>query len=207
MKNYNAKESARKRQRNPRTRDVSLTSPYRVHQIQRKVRLSSGDLDLTGALAVGKVYFFSLDEMPEYTECSALFDQYRVDSVTIELLSEANVNTTTPAGALFTLPHFYSCIDLTDVTPITSENEILAYSSCQLHQHGVMKRTLSPCFSTRVFDTALVDGFTTRRGWLESANPSIPHYGIKVYAPTRAVYANQPYKCYLTIKCSFRGVK
>lgn len=122
--------------------------------------------------------------MPNYTELTALYDQYRIDYVDMQFIfsnNQSSVNT--PATVL---PIMYLCKDYDD-TNSASVTDLQQYSTQQTWQLGNMTNG-NGVHHVKVkpnVDISLYQGLTTgyARGkpmLVDTGSPAVPHYGVKV---------------------------
>jgi len=138
---------------------------------------------------------FSLDQMPNYTEFTQLYDQYKIRKVKVEWVNQRSVNTDSytfsivdPTTGIVTggtstriFPEIWTVIDRDDTAPPTTLGEMLEYQSLRVTKGATRhKRILRPKFAVPVFRGALsADGYMPRSGWIDCSYPDVPHYGIK----------------------------
>jgi len=119
---------------------------------------------------------FTLAQLPNYTEFTNMFDQYRIKMVKLTYFpSVANT------GSIF------HAIDYDDSsTPtlaILEENDTLGINQ----SNQSWSRVIKPSVDIQVYPGVVGTGYETRQGvWLDSANGSIPHYGLKIFVAAPA---------------------
>lgn len=111
---------------------------------------------------------------------TALYDQYKIGFIKVEVCPRSNSYDGTTAGSI--LPRVVSAIDY-DSIPITdSLANIMQYQNVKLTPGQVThKRVLKPRFLNIVDSTT--PGLQTNRGWIDCANASVDHLGLKVIVP------------------------
>ena len=121
--------------------------------------------------------------MPNYTELTALYDQYRIDWVECEFYFSNNYSTVNvPERAL---PIVYLAKDYDDVASATVQ-ALQQYDSCQTWQTGHQQPRGKHVIRVRPnVDIGVYQGVTTgyARGkpmFIDTTYPSVPHYGIKL---------------------------
>ena len=121
--------------------------------------------------------------MPNYTELTALYDQYRIDWVECEFYFSQNYSTVNvPERAL---PIVYLAKDYDDSASATVQ-ALQQYDSCQAWQTGHQQPHGKHVIRVKPnVDIALYQGVTTgyARGkpmFIDTSSPSVPHYGIKL---------------------------
>ena len=116
------------------------------------------------------IFNFSLNDLPNYTEFTGLFDLYKIESIEIEWYPEYTVlsdgGVTSPADNV----QLNTAIDPAGQTP-TAVSDILQYRT--LHSTGISKqhkRTFVPAI--------LLDGIAPVSTYISTASPSTNWWGI-----------------------------
>lgn len=134
---------------------------------------ASATVDQLGALA------FALASVPDSTEFTALFDQYRIIQAIVKFIP-----TTT---GTFASP-LYSVIDYDDNNVPTSLDYLHEYATLQMTQAGAIhERVLTPRAALSAY-TGTFTGFGSApsRMWMDVASAGILYYGLKYYLPAIA---------------------
>lgn len=134
-----------------------------------------------GAMVVGDD--FRLDQLPNYTEFTALFDQYKIVRVKTRFSydrTEAAVNSS--LTTITPMPNLVIVNDFDDGQFMTDEQAYLQYESLKIHQlSSPFTHYCSPLPSAQVYQSTLATGYSTPNvaPWIDVGSPSVPHYGIK----------------------------
>lgn len=136
--------------------------------------------------AAGASTAFAVLALPNYTELTALYDQYRIDWVEMQIMfsnNQSSVNT--PAT---TLPILWLAKDYDD-TNNASITDIQQYATQQCWQVGNQRGDgkhvvrVKPNVDTVVYQSALVSGYGRGKPqFIDTSSPQVPHYGIKIAA-------------------------
>lgn len=156
-----------------------------VQMIKRKwVTEQSVNFDGTPA-DLTPVFTFALSDLPNYTEFTNLWDQYMLAAVKLAIVPRYNVVTQESAGDAATKVGdimIYSVIDYNDSSVLTSRNDALQYQSCKATPgRKVHKRYLKPKYLSQIYESAVTTGYSSKRGFLATTDPSVPHYAVKTY--------------------------
>ncbi len=145
----------------------------RPYTFSRSVNL--GVLQTSSSVAGTAAYTFSLSGLPDSSDISNLFDQYRILQVTV------SINPLT-AGSVSAL---YTAIDYDDSTLPTNLQSVLVYDTLQVsNSSSVTQRTFTPRVLSENYVSAVSSGYgTIARPWLDSASNGVVHYGLKVFIP------------------------
>lgn len=151
-------------------------------------------------------YSFQLSDLPSYTEMTALFDQYKIDEVSMHFISQAG-------GACgpysLSTPDLILAVDLDDNNVPTAVNDLLQYENCQIqHANRDKHLTLKPRFATAAYSGAFTS-YANNAGWIDCASPSVQHYGVKgcITQDSGAAGDRVAYNIYATYKISFRSIR
>lgn len=180
----------RRVRRRPRRTGLYLSrirSPYRqnvIHSFKRTFLLEN--FGVNDAL-FSKAYNFRLNQLPNYTEFTTLFDAYRIVGIKVNILfSRINVNS--GPGAQTAIPQgiVYDVVDYDGDTALTIP-EIYQYQN--LHIIGIQKlemytgkitRFFRPKVSVNAYAGGVTSGYTQKsRQWIDNANSTVQHYGWK----------------------------
>lgn len=205
-------------------RPMRLRQP--IHYFKRTLKISDVTASFnatTGtAVNIAGTYAFGLDAVPNYTEFTSLYDQYMIKGVRLSLVPSGNsYMTSTVSGAVgqYGFARINTAIDYDDSAPPASENELLQYmtnkTSPGWKPHS---RYFKPKvqFSVANDDAAGTVASAAPRGnvWLDCANPSIDHLGLKVWigapvnnAATGNVSTSITYSVYATYYLAFKNVR
>nr|WAE43196.1 MAG: capsid protein [Cressdnaviricota sp.] len=124
---------------------------------------------------------FNIAQLPNYTEFTQLFDQYRITQIKMTWTNQANTyqgNNTPTLSA----PSLMTCLDYDDGTALLQRNDFLQYETYKARPFiGTHSLYVKPKVATAVYVGALTTGYAQTYGnpWVDSANPSTPYYGCK----------------------------
>lgn len=129
----------------------------------------------TGTVPSGISYYFTLDSLPDYTDFTNLFDQYKIIQAKCIYTPNSDSDTLTVPNVI------YTCIDHDDdVAP--SLPDILQYQTMQTNEvTDTFVRVVNPCISLAAYSGAFTSYTSTYGMWLDCASASIRHYGLKAY--------------------------
>lgn len=179
----------RRRRRNPRgssTRDITTqTTNWNLRQgpVHKFVRLfNSGELSIA-ATDQGYATIFALSFIPNSSDFTNLFDQFRIDKVefTFEMdIADGVLNSTTKWPRVVVAPDFNN-----QSAPL-SENDILQYEQSKQYQFSTSDRrfsvTLRPMVAATMFRTGVTSAYAMQpSGWLDIATSDVPHYGLRYW--------------------------
>jgi len=171
-----------------------------------------GDVGGYGCMQFSLTCQFALSMVPNASEFVALFNEYRIDKV--ELKAQLGMGDSYGTGLSGSqLPTMYSVYDSNDSTALTDLPSTQQWANCQEHVLTSVtpyKRTLVCKPAMAVYVNTTTTGYaqpaSNKSVWMDTANPSIPHYGFKFWirgVPTTAaagfVIRFQP-KLYLSFR-------
>lgn len=170
-----------------------------VNKVHRYLRWSDKDTQFPGATGPVVInaspadqnlaYSFKLDNVVNPSDFVNLYDQYRINKVTIYLERQLNqtgtVTVNSPNNQRIRVVHDYN-----DNNVLTQEDDYLEYSNCKSYQiigNGSIKITLYPKINNIVENVGgSASAFTSMNSnkvWLNIAEDEVPHFGIKMFIP------------------------
>lgn len=149
-------------------------------------------------------YSFALSDLPNYTEFTNLFDEYRIVRVSMRFMrSRIQVNNT----ATITVPYFLSLVDKDDSAAPASYNEMLQHPDCRIKDCSRnLYLSFVPRFSMNIYN-GVTDAYGSRVGWIDCSNASVPHYGVKIGFGTSAAANQYSYIVWFKYKVLCRGLR
>lgn len=199
-----------------RTRGRRLTN--RVYSFRRTANLGQltafQDGNIT-SIGIQAGYSFQLDQVPQFTEFTQLYDQYKLSMVKLELRPTVTDMVGVPNQGFTAASGFYplrTVIDYDDAQAPPNEPFMFQYQNMRTTQPTrVHTRVVRPKFSTRAYATALSDGFRPSTGFIDCNQPSVPHYGLKVWMDPPPLVASTrstlTYNVYATYYLKFKNVR
>lgn len=132
-------------------------------------------------------FLFKLDSVTNSTELTAISDRYRIDKVWIRAFYTCGIinGASTPAQAsnvTFGAPFISYYVDYDDATPptIADLNERMGTRMAAFKPGRFIQMSVRPKFAVGIQDDdpAVVSAYP-RHGFIDCAQPDVPHYGIK----------------------------
>lgn len=145
-------------------------------------------------------YNFSLNDLPNYTEFTTLYDNYKLNGV--KIMFRPKVTQSVSTGSInnpdATVP-FYTCIDYNDSGALPTIDAIRDYKTCRVST--ILRPKARYIHKPKIVDSSS----SVRSAWLSTASADINWYGLKVSIPptTTATTFGVEAKYYL----SFKNVK
>ena len=109
-----------------------------VHYFKRKFTadLTLATQELTGETLNSVANSVALNQLPNYTDFTNLFDQYKIIGITMDLIYEGgNVQENDPPSGSIQLPTLYVCPDLDDEGALTF-SQMLEHGKTTVHSYG-----------------------------------------------------------------------
>lgn len=164
-----------------RQRESAITFPvYQpIYKFKRVTQDVSFDISCDGINpSLGSIQL-SLQQCPDYTDFTNLFDVYRIDKIHIKWNPEYTELTDASLLSNATNVYFNTAIDLSNLTAPLTVDEVLQYST--IRSTGITKehgRSWKP--------TVLMNGMPCYC-WNTCSSPSLPHYGLKFAIPPTGI--------------------
>lgn len=183
----------------PMVRDVQARTlrRHRIYPFHRAIDL--GIITPSVTLETFTSYTFTLGALPDSTEFTALFDQYRIMQVRMEFTPLF-----TDTSATVAYPPLYTAIDYDDANSVTGA-QINEYDSVMFTPTGTyFERTFNPRIALAAYSGAFTSFGQPKAGfWLDCASPSVVHYGLKTVMPVSGA-ANQVWSVRAHLMLEFR---
>lgn len=171
--------ASKRRSRTPmpaRVKTYSLQKSSNSFITNRTVLTDATLASTAGVTSVA--YYWTLDQLPGYTEYTSLFDQYRIKKVDV-LIQTKNPIGSGPFG--YSPVRIMGTPDFDDSTPASTESDIQQYQNLQVWRPNTDKKfTIIPRIAKAAYSGAFTSYSNDPAGWLDVASPSVRHYGLKV---------------------------
>jgi hypothetical protein len=160
----------------PMSRDTTFTT---IHTVRFPAWITSSTL-----VPVAVAQAFSLDQLDDFKAYTTIFDEYKIEGV--EAMISPLVDVAPIVGQSTGM--LASVVDTDDAVPLTTFAESGHYTNCITTTGNYSHlRSIRPKFSRALYSSALVTGYGSSVGWLDSSSPSVPHYGLKaIWSTTSA---------------------
>lgn len=141
----------------------------KVHYFKRNVQFSA--IEVTDTQSFGAMSF-NLQQLPNYTEFTSLFDVYRIVAIKVKFVPDFAYGSLNPITTNVLYGCFHTAIDRNDDTPVGSLDEILQYDT--------YKQCRLPQISSRYFKpmTTITDA-SFKKKWYDTQDSTEPYYGLK----------------------------
>lgn len=182
-----------------------------VHYFKRTVVQEGAIVVDPTADAVGVIRFF-LNELPNHTEFTSLYDQYMISGVNVKIVPRWNYVSNTTANVNWN-GQLYSCLDYDDAVLPANLNTILQYQNVHMTRlTSVHKRFIKPKFNMLGANTggvAPVAPIITRpvRGFIDCTWDETQHNCIKFCIPQFATGVDIPVVKFDVIKTYYLKMK
>lgn len=219
MARYKRRMANKRRWKKARTSKRTNKIRRQVHLFKRSYYAADVKTAITAAgiaQPASLVQAFTLNQLPNFTEFTNLYDQYKITGVKIKLtpaLSEGInsplFNTTSSLG----FSPVNSVVDYDDFTALTSESQAMEYGS--LKQTAPFKshvRYIKPKCLQQIYISSIDNANRPiSNQWISTADPDVPHLGIKYWISAPNVPAGNAgsmlYKMYVTMYFACKNVK
>lgn len=195
----------KKRRKATPTALVPRTGNQKMYAFSRILFLQNQSLNVPVGPGVGfAVDTYALSQLPNYTEFTALYDQYRIKKILVTWYPSSDGDTSSYVGVT-NAPMFCAFRDYDDsAAPATLSDMMQRQGVFTRKFNRPISMTISPrtlTASSGVSGAAL----QARNTWLDCADASLTHYGIKWAisanpAATNTFYYNVRYKFFLEFK-------
>lgn len=181
----------------------------------------------TGTLAFGTnltyyswALYGTLDMLPDYSEFTNLFDQYRINWMSLKMVPFQNVSLANSTGGqqCLAVVH-YSVTDYDDATPynpttggVQLMREKQSFKEKNFFTTKPFKRATRPRIAMAAYASGAFTSYANMKPqWIDCNSPSVQHYAFKgvfeVFAPSTSVASLVWFRPELTINISCRDVR
>lgn len=176
----------------------------------------------TGSLVIlpqgiSAAYVFKLSDLPNNSEFTTLFDQYKLRMVSVHfrplvnqlVTAQPNTGTTDATGYC----PLHTVIDYDDNSAPTSLSTVLQYQNLRTtNPNRPHKRIVRPKVLREVYQSSVTTAYQpSASGWIDCNYAGVPHYGLKVYMDPPPFVLNtsssMTYQVYMTYYMSFKNVR
>lgn len=147
----------------------------KVHKFSRTSSLVL-TMDTQGLAQTAATMTFSLDQLVNYSEFTNLFDLYKINAVRVKFMPTFNDE---PLGTS-RLGLFHVAFDPNGVSSgsVTLDG-VLQYQNLKTRRlDQMLTYYCKPCIESPVYNSAVSSGYGPTRRWIDTNNPSVPHYGL-----------------------------
>lgn len=127
---------------------------------------------------------FRLNELPDFSDFTNLFDKYRIKGVQITIVPRVNSYDANPNATLVGMPMVHTAIDYNDSTAPANVQELMQYDTYKRTQgFSPHTRYFKPRVSNEVFRTLVQTSYAMGSGnqWLDctTSGADLPHFCLK----------------------------
>lgn len=156
-----------------------------THTFKRSVVVANWQSN--GVSNQNHVLAFRMNQIPNLSEFTNLFDVCKVKKVVYTIEPCFNINSLSSANA-YSLKKIRYVHDYDDETPLASEDAYLEYGNCRsVSCNKTVRIPLYPKIAQQVFNTGLLSSYAQKKPmWLDfeiGGGANVPHYGIKIQQP------------------------
>lgn len=124
-----------------------------------------------------------LSDLPGYANFTALFDQYRITRVEVEILPTAQPALVT-GGTLGTARgcYLFTVVDNDDASVPASINEMRQYATAKVHANmSVVKRSFKPAVLVQAYESNVATAYEPKfNAWISTTDPATQQFGMKI---------------------------
>ncbi len=182
-----------------------------VHKAIRSNQLAQIDSNTTSDVLVGKS--FRLSDLPNITQFTNLYDEYRIDAIEVTLMPNlTNISQAVASPNNFHMGTIATAIDYDSDTAAANKAALLSYETLILHGPShpdkCITRKWVPAVRIATYDSSpgFASGGVKQLQWIDTANPNAEHFGLQVGLFNGDASLNYSYFLYFTCWMTFRKV-
>lgn len=182
-----------------------ITRLSKIHSFTRTCEIAtlsgSNIADTFGGLT------FSLGMLPNSTEFTNLFDQFRICAVKLEIVPRYTSSDMNPQATAPLLPNIHTVIDYNDISTPGNLDTLFQYQNYKRTRgNTIHKRYFKPAVLAAAYEGAVTTAYTsTWNRWLDTLDSGTLHYGLK-YCIDQS-FTGAWYKVYAKFFIQCKGVK
>lgn len=209
MSPYRRRYKSRKAQMRRRRVAKGLMKRSKRQPVQyfKRSKFTVGAISVPVATTTLAGVAFTLADLPDFTDFTALYDQYKITGIKIAWLPRGNSSDVQTQGAI---SRFFSVIDRDDDATPSGIDQLTQYESCKMTSSTqIHSRYFRPSIRTEVPTAIGGTGYTiSGPKWIDVTNTNVKHYGLKIAAQgpltgTGSIY----YDAQLTMYVAFKNVR
>jgi hypothetical protein len=185
----------------------------RLYKPFKMIRTLYVNAFITGvaSVGVGAAKNIQLDELPGFSDVTALFDQYRFTNVEYKFLPRNNVQSLTDTAVAGTsiMPNLLVYSDPDDSTAPTTIDEVTQYEEVTVNNgYQIVRGNFKPQAAIAAYGGAFTS-YASFDGWCDCASDDIEWYALKAWiTPSGAAQTTfQNWNLALRVSCEFRFVR
>lgn len=155
----------------PRT--LSQTTEYPIR------RMYSPSAIAAGSAWADALYSFRISDLPDASELTALYDQYRVDKLVVHFIN----GTQPPYVSHQDVGTLLTAVDFDGGATGLTFSQFLSYESCEVTPHGKVKTiTIKPRAEVNSTDSGgnvVSASLAAANTWWDVSNTNVQHHGIR----------------------------
>lgn len=174
-----------------------------LHHFKRTFQ--GADINASASGNVLKALTFNFNQMPNPTEFTTLFDQYKINAIKWMAVPNFTGSDLNPSSTTQSIPNMWSVIDHDDAIDPANLNEMLQYPGVKMTRgQQIHSRYFKPSVLADI--AGIVATNVKYQQWLNLANITIPHYGVKYYVDQTQANVGS-WRTYITLYFSCKGVR
>lgn len=185
------------------TRIPRTTQTYTCVQTVDKATVAVSN---TGNLALA--YTFTLNDTDNVSNFQALFDQYRIDAIRLEIVPLQNA-LQVPTQSTTSFSSLYNVLDYDNASALSGIGAAREYDNLiELAPGESCERVFSPRIAVAAYAGAFTSFANQGPQWIDCSSPSVAHYGLKLLIPAAIAGQTllQSWQIFAQYYISFRSV-
>lgn len=154
----------------------------------KRARYAQGNIVCVGDQINLGAQTFTLSQLPNATEFTQLYDQYKITGIKFEIIPTYNVNavaqvTDDTASNLYLIPTVHTVLDFDDHQAPANLEELMQYQNLKTTRGNVIHKRYWKPKAIAVLQNTTGTPLEFARGlsneWIDCGNPNVLHYGLK----------------------------
>lgn len=147
--------------------------------------VGAASADTLNTRQVGASIQFALNSTTDFGDFTNLFDRYKITGIKLKFLYQCNLANADSTTGTNSLPLLSYSFDADDAAVPGTIEEVQRKQYCKqkiLNGNYSFSTFIKPRVLKQVYLTGLTDGYNSAPAcWIDSAQPGVPHYGLKMW--------------------------
>lgn len=148
---------------------------------------------------------FRLNQLPQFSEFTVLYDQYKINGVKLELIPQFDSANVGAIGTNVVSQNFLINDYDDSLVPTTMDTLLQNQSVKRCSSTRIMKHYIRPCVASQVFNTGITSTYSARRQFIDCNSADTEHYGVKIGFSSNPIA--QRYGLRMTFYLAFKNVR
>lgn len=152
---------------------------------------------------------FSLNDLPNSSDFTNLFDFYRICGVKLQFIFQSN-NQDTGSNTVLSIPVMHYIADYDDSIGFSNENQALEKEGIKTKRiDKPFTYYLVPRISNEIYNNGITTAYAlnNKKQWIDCNSSGVAHFGLKAWVSSGVNTITGQFKIYATYYLQFKGAQ